>query len=67
MKTYEEWRYSSTIHDLDTSEREWSASLPGNFTPEGKPAVPIGQEADWAVVYRKSLASVGNRTPASSP
>jgi hypothetical protein len=34
-----EWRYSSTVLDLDT----------GRFTPEERaPPIPIGYEAGWA-------------------
>jgi hypothetical protein len=33
MKTYGEWRYSSTILTSKLDEREWSASLSGRFTP----------------------------------
>jgi hypothetical protein len=32
MKTYGEWRYSSTILTSILDERVWSASLPGRFT-----------------------------------
>jgi hypothetical protein len=35
MKTYEEWRYSSTHIFLPSAlNGEWSASRPGRFTPE---------------------------------
>jgi hypothetical protein len=32
MKTYGEWRYSSTILDVDTDGSEWTASRPCRFT-----------------------------------
>jgi hypothetical protein len=34
MKTYGEWRYSSTSRDLGTRGGERLASRPGRFTPE---------------------------------
>jgi hypothetical protein len=40
MKTYGEWRYSSTILDLGTRWK-WTGSRPGRFTPEKEPLVPI--------------------------
>jgi hypothetical protein len=45
MKTYWEWRYSSTYSLASVLDGgEWSASRPGPFTPReiAPPPVPIG-------------------------
>jgi hypothetical protein len=43
-----EWKYSSTILDLDIRWMEMSTSPPSALTPGAKPPVRIGYEARWA-------------------
>jgi hypothetical protein len=49
MKTYGEWRCTTTILETGTSDGELSASWPCHFTPgkEPQPLIPIIQDARW--------------------
>jgi hypothetical protein len=61
----EQWRYGSTILNLDNGD-EWSASRPDSFTPEeSDPGVHgIGYWVCPRVgLKRKSLVRAWNRTP----
>jgi hypothetical protein len=67
-----EWRYSSTILDLDT---RWSGQLhaPAALSPGKKPPVPVEEEAGrtpepvWQLWSReKRVAPAGSRTLPSS-
>jgi hypothetical protein len=50
MKTYGEWRYSSTFLDLGTRWRRVVSFTPLQLLPTGKELrVPIGYEAGWAL------------------
>jgi hypothetical protein len=69
-----EWRYSSTILHLCTRWRQWPASRPYRFTPQGKdPLVPIGQESGWALEpvwklwRRENPCTEGNQTRTVQP
>jgi hypothetical protein len=63
-----EWRYSTTILDLGSRWSEWSASLPGGFTPTERPAVSRYEAAGVGLnaVEKRIITEffVGNRTPA---
>jgi hypothetical protein len=59
MKTYGEWRYSTTILHLDGGQ---STSRRGRFTAGKKPPGRSGRCGEEKISY-----PAGNRTPADQP
>jgi hypothetical protein len=51
MKTYGEWRYTSTILDLNTSEVSGQFYAPDALPPGKEPPVPTkwGSESVWSL------------------
>jgi hypothetical protein len=74
LKTYGEWRYSSTILDMGTRWRCCQLHTAAALPPGKESPVPIGWEAGWALEpvcalwsREKSFTPARNRNPEVQP